>query len=358
MAATRAAAWLRRAGLLLALSLFARALWGTDLRSAGGLLRAAGPALLLAPLPWALALLFDSLAFRLLLGRVGPAPALGRVYSVRMAAEAVASSLPGGVVVSESLLPALFQRAAGLAAPPVLAAMAARKWLQTRAQAITLLAAALAAFPLLRALAPRLPGGAALPWLACALPLLPLCGSLLVRATLLGGGSLLRLQLLLQRLPGRLGRFFAQQTQAFHHLDRHAAALGAGPTLLPTLLYLAAWLCETLETWLLLRLLGAGLGLPAALALEGPLGLVRSLAFFAPAGLGVQDGGYLLALGALGLPRAAALGGAFLLLKRGKELLWAAAGWPIALTLGARGPLLANAAAHPIARIDEEAVTE
>ena len=52
------------------------------------------------------------------------------------------------------------------------------------------------------------------------------------------------------------------------------------------------------------------------------MGLLRSVAFFTPAGLGVQDLGYATALG--GAPDAVL---AFTLLKRCKELFWVAVGY-------------------------------
>jgi hypothetical protein len=52
------------------------------------------------------------------------------------------------------------------------------------------------------------------------------------------------------------------------------------------------------------------------------LALARALAFWTPAGLGVQEGGYALFLGWAWGPETAAAAGAFVLLKRGKEAVW------------------------------------
>jgi uncharacterized membrane protein YbhN (UPF0104 family) len=60
------------------------------------------------------------------------------------------------------------------------------------------------------------------------------------------------------------------------------------------------------------------------------------MVFFVPAGLGVQDLGYVAFLHASGVPEAAALGAAFVVLKRAKELAWVAAGWTILLAAGGR----------------------
>jgi glycosyltransferase 2 family protein len=68
------------------------------------------------------------------------------------------------------------------------------------------------------------------------------------------------------------------------------------------------------------------------------LALVRAAAFMVPAGLGVQDAGYVAFLGAFGVPEAATAGAAFVLIKRAKEIVWTALGYLILLLgRGARG---------------------
>jgi hypothetical protein len=56
-----------------------------------------------------------------------------------------------------------------------------------------------------------------------------------------------------------------------------------------------------------------------------------------PAGLGLQDLGYVTAFAALGIPDAANLGAAFILLKRTKELCWIGTGYSL-LALDTRQP--------------------
>ena len=88
------------------------------------------------------------------------------------------------------------------------------------------------------------------------------------------------------------------------------------------LLYVAGWFLRAVETWLFLRLVGVDVPLPAAMVIETALILVRAMAVPVPAGLGVQDAGYVLCLKALGVPDATTVGAAFVLLKRGKDLFW------------------------------------
>ena len=103
------------------------------------------------------------------------------------------------------------------------------------------------------------------------------------------------------------------------------------------LLYLGAWLVRALETLLFLRLLGVQLPLASAMVMETALILLRSLAVPVPAGLGVQDVGYVLSLRALGVADATTVGTAFVVLKRGKDVVWILAGFaPWRSAAGAR----------------------
>ena len=62
----------------------------------------------------------------------------------------------------------------------------------------------------------------------------------------------------------------------------------------------------------------------------------RNAAFFVPAGLGIQDAGYLAFLSAFGA--AAPLAAAFIVVKRTKELIWIAIGYVALLALERRQP--------------------
>src|SRR5262249_61957944 len=87
-------------------------------------------------------------------------------------------------------------------------------------------------------------------------------------------------------------------------------------------------------TWLLGRLVGIDLPIANVIAREASVVFARNVAFFVPAGLGVQDAGYLAFLGAYGV--APQLATAFVLAKRVKELVWTAAGYLILLVLDGR----------------------
>jgi hypothetical protein len=95
----------------------------------------------------------------------------------------------------------------------------------------------------------------------------------------------------------------------------------------PAFLFLAGWAWETVETFVILSVLGAGLGLGQVLSFETLLTIVRSLVVVVPSGLGVQDVGYLVFLRGYGVPDAVTLAAAFLVVKRAKETFWVAVGY-------------------------------
>jgi uncharacterized membrane protein YbhN (UPF0104 family) len=61
--------------------------------------------------------------------------------------------------------------------------------------------------------------------------------------------------------------------------------------------------------------------------METTMSLIRAMLFILPAGLGVQDYGYVLFLKSFGVPDAESVGVAFVLIKRSKELIWIVVGY-------------------------------
>jgi hypothetical protein len=321
--------------------LFLRTLRGTNIARIGELLAGAGPWVLFAAVPFAVAQGLDTEAWRRVLGRLGVKVPLLGLYPVRVALEAMTDSLPAGVIVAESVAPRLLARSFG--APPSLtiAAAGARRWLTMRAHAVYVTLGALAGFVTLRAHPPWMSPGlspemsqrmSALrfgPLVVLLSALLPLGASFALSLTL-GRGSwvtYLHRQVSRVRLPA-LQDWLARRRGAFVATDAGFAALAKRGALRgPLALLVLAWLFESVEAFFLLRLAGATLTPLEVLSFEAGLSVLRSAWFFAPAGLGAQDLGYLAVLHALGVPDANAVGAAFLILKRGRELLWIALGY-------------------------------
>jgi len=114
------------------------------------------------------------------------------------------------------------------------------------------------------------------------------------------------------------------------HRDRSALAGSFG-------WHLASWIAGVGEVWLALRFLGTPVGMSAALLLESLGQAVRAAAFAVPGALGVQEGGFVVLGGALGIPPDTCL--ALSLAKRAREVL-----------LGLPGLVAWRAALGPVAR--------
>lgn len=118
---------------------------------------------------------------------------------------------------------------------------------------------------------------------------------------------------------------------AVMHLARDRAALVRGLGL-----HVAAWAGGTFEIWLALWALGYPVGVAQACVIESLGMAARAAGFAVPGGLGVQEGGYLLAAGLFGLAPETAL--AFSALKRMREVVVGAIGIGLWQWAEAHGP--------------------
>lgn len=307
--------WLGPLVALLALAFTARSL---DLRASLALISALGPILLLLPLPFFSTLLLDSLVWRRLLGAD---VRFGRVLGVRVAAEAVALSLPSGALLSDALSLSWIRRDCGLSLPQAAAALLVRKGFLALAHGLFVLVGAL--------LLLRLPAPPSLPAAAGISGLLVGSAGLLLLLATWESRLATRLSAWLQGSPlPALRHWAAARAAAFRDTDALLSGTRPGglarlPLLLP---YLLSWAVDATESCLILLLLGAPLPFLQVLPGEALMSLVRLAAFFVPAGLGLQDAGWIVYLRWLGLPQAASVGAAFLLLKRGREAVFTVLG--------------------------------
>jgi hypothetical protein len=281
------------------------------------------PLLLLVPLPYLASQVFDALGSR----RVVDAPvSLGRFLVVRMCADAVAFSLPSGPAFGEATAVHLLSTRSQVPAAVLAAGLVLRRlFLVLGHGSVLLLGAWLGRHALLTASASLL-GGLRLDLLAALLGVL-LLGLASGAALWVRGGRAARALLrLTARVAGRRARFLQRALRRAGQGAQGGLLRPPGRLLGTLACFVASMLVDGFETFLILHLLGAGLGYGAVLSFETLLSLLRALAFLLPAGLGLQDLGYLAFLAALGVPEATVVGAAFLVLKRGKELLWIAVG--------------------------------
>jgi hypothetical protein len=311
-----------------AVLLLQRVLSGADLAHVGALVGARGPLLLLVLAPYALAIAADAAAWRLLIGVAVP---YARVYQIRLSCEAILLSLPFGAVAAEALKPGLLARRCAVPMSRAISSVAARKTLVMAAQALYLLGAVVLGFPSLRAGSRAILGIDGLPWLLLGAAAIFAFASLGLQALLRRGALAGRLHAFLRALQIRpLTRWLERRRASFTAVDGQLAAPAPLRTrALALVLLYAVWLIEAGELLLILRLAGVRLGYGEALAIEASASLIRSFAFFAPAGLGLQDLGYLVFLRAFGVAGALDAAAVVVLVKRSKEIFWILVGYAL-----------------------------
>lgn len=330
----RRRAWLRvavrAAGSLAALGLLAFLFRRADLARIRELIEDA-PWLLLTPVFYLGVLSCDALGWRRLIKVPGRPPAFRQLLEARTAAEGLGLSLPSGGVFAEGMAIYLLRKICGVPTGLAVASLAARRFYIFFSFGIALAASAVAGHARLAAISTDVIGRGGLGWVVPGAAIVVLLGAFGLRAALLGGDLAGRMLSGLRALPIKaLRQWLARRAEAFQEVDRQVesalAGSGAGP-LVTTLCFLGIWLCEVCETFFILGLLGAGLSFRDVFSFEGVLTLARGLAFFTPSGLGVQDLGYLAFLKGLGVQQAINVWGAFVLVKRGKEIFWIIIGY-------------------------------
>jgi Lysylphosphatidylglycerol synthase TM region len=298
----------------------------------GALLARVGGAGVLIVVPQFLYLFVESLGWRMAFEGMGRRLPLFGLFRARLATEALAQTLPMGVVFCESMKPALLARTCGADLPTSLAGMVARKWLLVGSQSLYVGSFALLSWPVLSSISGAILGRTGLPY-----ALLGAAGLLLLLAAssyvcLAHGRLASRLHARLSGLPfpwlkARLAPLESRFTRTDGQLQDFFATAFRSP--LPLLTFLLGWVLEAADTFLILYLLGVRLPWTTVGALEVSSSFLRNVVFMVPAGLGVQDLSYLTFLQALQVADALNVAAAFLLLKRCKEVFWAVCGYTV-----------------------------
>lgn len=106
------------------------------------------------------------------------------------------------------------------------------------------------------------------------------------------------------------------------------------------------WMLGVVEVWFILQFIGYPASFAEVWMIECMVQLVRTVTFFIPAGLGTQEGAFLIGVGAL--TGVASAGVATALVRRGRDLLWIALG----LALATRYSVTPTAVVHGELRPD------
>jgi hypothetical protein len=305
-----------------------RAFGSVDARAALQALAHAGPYAPLALLPFLAGMTVDAVGMRVLLGAMGRTAPLARLLPIRIATEALHLTAPAGFVVADSATAALLDAQCSVPLREGAVLAVARKWLVTRSHTVYILLGAGLGFGALAEISDHCLHASWLPWAVGASAIAPLSISIGLGAGFRGGAVVSRVRAFVARLPWPALRARAMRWNAVAvATDACLARIGQarGATQLAAAAFMVCWLLESTETALLCRLVGAPIDFVAAMAIEVGLSLVRSIGNVAPVSLGLTDAGYATLLPAIGVPTDHAA--AFVLLKRGKELVWIAIGY-------------------------------
>jgi hypothetical protein len=314
---------------VLAVGLLLRTLATADLARVQALVANAGAWVAVGLVPYVFVVAFDVAGWRVLLGELARPP-LATLVRIRMRCDAFGATLPGGPLIAESVAPMWLRPS--MPVDTGVAAVAGRKCFVGFAEGVYMLASCAVGFSHARA-----PG---LPWLVLGLSLGMMAMFGATALALASGSIAARVHRALAALPvPALRSWLAARSGGFTTTDERLGALfRSSPRRLLTagVLFVLCWSVESVETWILLRLLGVELSFLTVFSFEASVSLLRSIGCFAPGALGVQDLGYVAALGAVGVPEAVTVGAAFVVLKRAKELFWSLAGWATLLSPAGR----------------------
>jgi hypothetical protein len=255
------------------------------------------------------------------------------LYGVRIAGDAFTNALPGGVVLGETYKATMLKRLWGISTADNVASLLTVKFGLALSQAVFILAGCALSFSDLRARSHAVFGfeGAEL----VAITLTVGFGLLLLipLALMIRGDGFTASCRQLARLPiPPLRRALERSRPRIEALDASCVRLLRGNARRLALVFgylLLGWLVGALESMVLLAWFGLSRNLRIAYVMESVGSMFRLIFFFVPSGIGGQDASFVALFKLYGFPPAQ--GGAFVLLKRCKELFWIGLGFLIAV---------------------------
>lgn len=326
--------FLRRYGLFLVkviavifgFAMFVRLVSHADYGKVASLLEHGGALLLFALLPYVITSLFDTLGWRTTFPLIGRPVDFSKLFGIKLMSEAMLMSLPGGTALAESLKPVLLNRRCAIPISEGIATGVMRNCFLSIGHAIYVVASVILGYEFLARGSEKIIGFDGLPViiLGASLSVLSLFG--VVAATFLYGGVAEKLHRALLNVPfAPLREWLVKQEEKILDIDHQFSKfrkLSLKEAAVTVSFFVVAWFFETVETYLIMKLLGVQLGFSEILALESALSFVRSMIVFLPAGIGIQDYGYVRFLDGFGVVECAEMGAAFVLIKRAKEVFW------------------------------------
>jgi uncharacterized protein (TIRG00374 family) len=325
--------WPQYLGLLVGLALIAYLFSQVDLAGSLRLIGSIGVSSLLILLPYLLLHLLETLAWQRLFPEGNAHVPFFGLLKIQVVTETVSMTLPAGVAVGEPLRPWLCRKFLGIPLPDGFASVAVRKLLLGVTQGFYTLAGALAGFGLLQAASLRVIGFEGLGLIMILAGLSITLTFMLFLFLMTNGNAAQNLHRVMMKIPfEKARRWLLSREEGFAETDRKLQVVKSGgmKSFLPVMvIYVAAWMMLAFESYLILNLMGLKVTFLQVLAFDTALTILRAIFFFIPSGLGIQDLGYLAFFHALGLPDYLAYGGAFVMMRRLKELIWYSIGYGV-----------------------------
>ncbi len=256
-----------------------------------------------------------------------------KLLRIQVIAETVSMTLPAGVAIGEPLRPFLCNRFIGIPVPSAVASVGVRKLMLGMTQGVYTILGSLLGFTLLQSISFKMIGFDGLGYLMITAGVVVFLLFLFLLMLLLNGEAAQHVHKLLMLVPfKKVQMWLLAKESSFFDTDEALKSYRGSSVqrMLPvTFVYLLAWSTLAIESYIILHLLGLDISFVDVLTLDIALTMLRTLFFFIPSGLGVQDLGYLAFFQALGIPDALVYGGAFVLLRRLKEVMWYTTGYAV-----------------------------
>jgi uncharacterized protein (TIRG00374 family) len=264
-------------------------------------------------LPYALVYVLDTAGWRFAFGNEGGARVpFGTLMRVRWAGESVNAVVPSAYIAGEAVKVQLLHRR-GVPRMDAASSVVAGKTAQTLAQVGFIAAGAAAGALHLPPESPARIGMVAITLLA--LGIVVLLFLLQKRGMFRTLGALLPIRVLAKRAESL--RQLDERVFDFYRKDRRHFVFS-------TATYFVGWCADALEILLVSHLLGMPIDVTQALAIEAFIGVAKAVGIFVPGALGVQESGIVFLCYLFGV--APAYGVSYALIRRGREVIFAAIG--------------------------------
>lgn len=334
----KGAVWTGYAGLLAGAALIIYLFNQVDIAGSVSHIGSIGIGSVLILFPYLLLHLTETFAWKKLIPQDAGRVSFFGLLKIQVVSETVSMTLPAGVAVGEPLRPWLCRRFLSVPVPDGIASVAVRKLLLAVTQGFYTILGAVAGFGMLQEVSRQVIGFDGLGFIMILAGSVMTFVFLVILILMTNGKAVRKLHRLLMKVPlHKLRDWLLRMEEGFAETDRKLQRVISGGmrSLWPVILaYVAAWMMLALESYLILKLLGVDVTFTQVIAFDTALTMLRVIFFFIPSGLGIQDLGYLAFFHALGIPDYLAYGGAFVMLRRLKEVIWYSIGYGVMFTEG------------------------